>query len=149
MSVFGETKIHWYMFECADYCKDDNYTNIKGLITCPVCKKKLKRTKYNSVISYVNGIKFHSKKEANRYAELLLLVKAGEIRDLKLQVKYSLDVSGVHICNYYADFVYIDCRFETTVVEDVKGMKSGGAYSVFKLKEKLMLAIHKIDIFET
>jgi hypothetical protein len=145
MSVFGETKIHWYVFECEDYCESDSYTDMKGLVNCLLCKKKLKRPKYNSVINYIDGIKFHSLKEGRRYSDLLLLVKAGEIRDLKLQVKYSLDVNGIHITNYYADFVYIDCRFETTVVEDAKGKR----IQPYPIKAKLMLACHGIEILET
>ena len=102
-------------------------------------------SKYNSVITEVDGIKFHSRKEANRYAELQLLVKAASIRDLRLQVKYSLDVNGVHICNYIADFVYHDYRYEKTIVEDSKGVRTVD----YKLKAKLMKACHNIDILET
>ena len=102
-------------------------------------------SKYNSVITEVDGIKFHSRKEANRYAELQLLVKAASIRDLQLQVKYSLDVNGVHICNYIADFVYHDYRYEKTIVEDSKGKR----IQPYPIKAKLMKACHNIDIFET
>jgi hypothetical protein len=93
----------------------------------------------------VDNIRFHSIKEARRYSELLLAVQAGEIRDLQLQVKYSLDVNGVHICNYYADFVYHDYRTETTVVEDSKGKR----IQPYPIKAKLMKACHGIDILET
>jgi hypothetical protein len=96
-------------------------------------------------VNYIEGKRFASLKEGRRYSELLLLVKAGEIRDLQLQVKYSLDVNGVHITNYYADFVYIDCRFETTVVEDAKGKR----IQPYPIKAKLMLACHGIEILET
>ena len=102
-------------------------------------------SKYNSKITYVGDIKFHSKKEANRYLELELMVKADEIKDLRLQVKYSLDVNDVHICNYFADFVYFDYRFSKVIVEDSKGMRT----KEYKLKAKLMKACHGIEIFET
>ena len=102
-------------------------------------------SKYHSIITEVDGIKFHSRKEAARYQELQLMERAGEITDLKLQVKYSLDVNGVHICNYYADFVYWDYRFCKLIVEDTKGVKTG----VYSLKKKLMKACHDIDILET
>ena len=102
-------------------------------------------TKYNAVRTEVDGIVFHSKKEANRYSDLQLLVREGEIRDLKLQVKYSLEVNGVHICNYIADFTYVDCRFERLVVEDTKGKR----IQPYPIKKKLMKACHDIDILET
>jgi len=102
-------------------------------------------SKYNSKITYVGDIKFHSKKEAIRYQELLLMIVADEIKDLRLQVKYSLDVNGVHICNYISDFVYYDFKFNKEIVEDSKGMRT----KEYKLKAKLMKACHGIEIFET
>ena len=102
-------------------------------------------SKYNSRITYVDGIKFHSVKEAHRYSELLLAVTAGEIKDLQLQVPYKITVNGMLICDYFADFVYYDYRFSKVIVEDTKGMRT----TVYKLKKKLMKACHDIDIFET
>ena len=102
-------------------------------------------SKYNAVATEVEGIKFHSKREATRYQELKLMERAGEIKDLQLQVKYSLDVNGVHIANYFSDFNYWDYRFCQVIVEDTKGVKTG----VYSLKKKLMKACHDIDIFET
>jgi len=102
-------------------------------------------SKYRSDITVVDGIKFRSKREAHRYTELILLVKAGEIKDLQLQVKYSLDVNDVHICNYLADFVYWDIRLCETIVEDSKGRR----IQPYQIKAKLMKACHNIDIVET
>ena len=102
-------------------------------------------SKYNAIETEVDGIRFHSKKEAIRYQELKLMERAGEIKDLQLQVKYSLDVNGVHICNYIADFVYFDYRFSKVIVEDTKGKR----IQPYPIKKKLMKACHNIDIFET
>jgi hypothetical protein len=84
-------------------------------------------------------------KEMRRYNELQLLVKAGEIGDLKLQVKYPLVVNGVKICDYIADFTYTDYRTMKTIVEDVKGKR----IQPYPIKCKLMLACHGITILET
>ena len=46
--------------------------------------------KYGNVKVVVNGRKFDSKHEAKRYSELLLLQRAGKIRDLKCQVVFEL-----------------------------------------------------------
>jgi hypothetical protein len=86
---------------------------------------------------------FDSKKEAARYLDLELYQKAGAITELELQPKFSIDINGVHICNYFADFSYLDGYGQRTV-EDVKGMKT----PVYKLKKKMVKAVHGIDIIE-
>lgn len=104
------------------------------------------RSKYRNKITELDGIKFHSAKEAKRYSELKLLEKAGEISNLKLQVVYQLippmRINDKHyraIC-YYADFVYNEKGI--TVCEDVKGMQT----DIFKIKLRLMKQVHGIDI---
>ena len=86
---------------------------------------------------------FDSKKEAKRYAELLILQRAGEISNLELQPRYNMILNGVKICSYSADFRYQDGL--ELVVEDVKGYKT----PVYNLKKKMMKAFHSIEIFET
>ena len=49
-----------------------------------------KWNKYKAKKVEINGEVFDSKKEANRYQELLLLQRAGKIRDLQRQVKFEL-----------------------------------------------------------
>lgn len=104
-------------------------------------------SKYRARPKTVGGISFHSTKEANRYQELKLLEKAGQIAGLELQPSYALVVNGSKVCTYIADFRYQERG--QTVVEDVKGYKRGLAYRVFKLKAALMLACHGIEILET
>lgn len=91
----------------------------------------------------LDGNTFASKGEMERYAELLLLQKAGEISGLKDQVTYSIDVNGVHVCKYIADFVYTEAG--RLVVEDWKGFKT----PAYHLKKRLMLAVHGIEIMES
>lgn len=108
-------------------------------------------SKYNSKKTVVDGQKFDSKKEANRYQELLLLEKAGVIKNLSRQVKFVLipsqrDESGKVIereCSYKADFVYYEEDGET-VVEDVKGFRT----KEYIIKRKLMLYQYGIRIRE-
>ncbi len=103
--------------------------------------------KYGAVKTEVDGFVFDSKAEARRYGELKLLEAAGEIRELQLQVPFHLDVNGVHVCDYVADFVYQttdDGRRTTRVVEDAKGRRT----PVYQLKKKLMRAVHGIEIRE-
>lgn len=89
----------------------------------------------------MDGIRFHSKAEARRYSELRLLERAGEITGLKLQERFDMIIEGVLICRYHADFSYSD-RSGQRIVEDVKGVLT----AEFRLKSKLMKALHKIEI---
>lgn len=107
-------------------------------------------SKYNSKKTVVDGQTFDSKKEANRYQELVLLEKAGVIKNLSRQVKFVLipsqrDETGKVIereCSYKADFVYTEGG--ETVVEDVKGYRT----KEYIIKRKLMLHVHGIRIRE-
>lgn len=100
--------------------------------------------KYGAVRTEVDGISFASKAEAKRYGELKLLQKAGKIKQLTLQPKYPLVVNGVKVCDYIADFEYLVLGKSWPVVEDVKGMRT----TIYRLKKKLMQAIHGIEIRE-
>ena len=67
-----------------------------------------RKAKYNAVRTKIDGHTFASQKEARRYQELKLLERVGSIRNLTLQPKYRLVVNGMHVCNYIADFLYLD-----------------------------------------
>lgn len=104
----------------------------------------MKAPKYQNRKTVVDGIKFDSAKEARRYGELKLLERAGQITGLEIQPSFRLLVNNCLICTYRADFTYQDAT-KARIVEDVKGMKT----PVYRLKKKLMLAIHGVEIFET
>ena len=110
--------------------------------------------KYNAKKTVYKGQKFDSKKEADRYAVLKLLERAGEISDLKRQVRYIVvpaqyenDRLLYRSSTYVADFVYR--RAGELVVEDVKGYRKGSAYTTFKIKQKLMYQLYKIKVIES
>lgn len=107
-------------------------------------------TKYHSRKTTLDGMEFDSCKEANRYAELKLLQRAGEITDLRTQVKYTLipaqkKPSGgtERACTYTADFVYRD-KSGREIVEDVKGMRT----QQYIIRRKLMLYLNGIEVKE-
>ncbi len=83
-----------------------------------------------------------SKREANREAQLTLMLREGLISDLRMQVPYPLVVEGVKIGVFIADFVYEENGI--IVVEDAKGRRT----KVYNIKKKLMLALYKITIRE-
>lgn len=107
---------------------------------------RLRKHKYNAKKTVIDGITFASKKEATRYAQLCLLMKAKEIIDLKLQPAFPMEINGVKVCTYKADFQYMerDAKgYWQIVVEDVKGMRT----PVYKLKAKLFKALYPQMIF--
>lgn len=120
----------------------------------------IRANKYYAEKVTIDGETFDSRKEARRWQELQLLLRAGKIYDLRRQVKFELipaqfesypryGKKGQRIkdgqtcveqaCNYYADFVYLEDGH--VVVEDVKGYRDtrSAAYAKFVIKRKLML----------
>jgi hypothetical protein len=86
-------------------------------------------SKYRAETVIVDGIRFDSKHEARRWAQLQLLVRAGVIRDLKRQVAIMLEGrdgpvltrTGKHM-RLTLDFSYIEVATGLQVFEDPKGM---------------------------
>lgn len=103
-----------------------------------------KGSKFGNVWTEVDGVKFQSKKEANYYGKLKLRKRAGDIKDFKRQVSFSLVVNGCLICKYRADFIIYHNDGSREVI-DVKSDQTETIYS-FTLIKKLMYAIHKIKI---
>lgn len=101
--------------------------------------------KYGNQKTEVEGVLFDSKKEAERYKELLLLERAGEIHELERQVRFELRVNKHPVCSYTADFTYRKRGFKALTVEDSKGVRTRD----YIIKKKLMKAIHNIDVLET
>ena len=95
-----------------------------------------KGSKYGNIKTEYNGVLYDSKAEARRAIELDVLLKAGDIENLRRQVPYPLMVNDKKIGTYKADFVYFDKRKQKEVVEDVKGMVT----AVFKIKQKILEA---------
>lgn len=105
--------------------------------------------KYSAQKTVVDGITFDSRAEARRYQTLKLLERAGQIKDLKLQVRFDLigrqKMGGRTLppVFYKADFTYLT-RDDRYVVEDVKGAIT----PVYRLKRRLMLDRYGIEIAE-
>lgn len=130
---------------------------MKKEIKYPISKKlsypittaeKKKKSKYGNKKVVIDGIKFDSQKEGNRYKELKLLESKGIIKDLKLQVKYELQSSykmndkTIRAISYICDFEYkLDNKL---IVEDVKGYRT----SIYKMKKKMFEYKYGIEIKE-
>lgn len=85
--------------------------------------------KFGAIATTVDGIRFPSMKEARRYGELVLMERAGEIRNLRRQVAIPLEGKAAPLktrtgrqMRLTVDFVYEDRRLGwATVYEDSKG----------------------------
>ncbi len=101
--------------------------------------------KYKNVKTILDGISFDSRKESARYADLKLMHRAGAITDLTLQPKFDIVINGQKVCSYIADFSYVENG--VTVVEDVKSEMTR-KLPTYRLKKKLMKAVHSIEVRE-
>ena len=93
------------------------------------------RSKYGNRKVELDGEKFDSIAERDRWVSLRLMERAGEVQSLRRQVRFHLfGADGSHVCDYIADFVYH--RDGAQVIEDVKGVVT----DAFRIKAKLMAA---------
>jgi len=107
----------------------------------------MKPRKYLNTPTVVDGFKFDSKGEAERYRALRLLERAGEITDLELRPRFPLVIGAmpVKIGNrqavYWGDFRY-RTAFGESVTEDFKGMDT----PISKLKRALVKVMYGVDV---
>lgn len=106
--------------------------------------------KYGNQPTEVDGIRFDSRKEAQRYVQLRDLERMGAIRDLTLQPEFVLlesfeDAEGERhpAIRYRADFRYVG-QDGVEVIEDVKSVATA-KNAVFRLKWKWLLYLHRND----
>ena len=98
---------------------------------------------------------FDSKAEYSRWGVLKLLAQAGEIYNLRRQVRIPLEVAGKRLGVYVADFVYdtfpvlqdehSPILSSYAVVEDTKGVRT----ALFKWKARHFEAQYGFPIRET
>lgn len=95
-----------------------------------------KRHKYGAKKTTVDDIIFDSQSEAKRYGELRLLQRAGAIKELVLQPRYTININDIKVCAVVLDFEYFDIEKGIYVHEDVKGYDT----DMSKLKRKMFEA---------
>lgn len=95
--------------------------------------------KYRNTKTTFNDIKFDSKAEADYYRYLKNQEKKGEVSEIKLQPKFTLQKNFkfngkiIRSITYTSDFKFKDKNGFTHIV-DVKGFKT----NEFKIKEKML-----------
>lgn len=114
-------------------------------------KAKPNKNKFHAVRCEFDGITFDSLKEMRFYASLkqqmMLSVEEFRVIDIQRQVRYDIAVAGKKIAYYKLDFL-VTYGNGTKRYFDVKGVKKGCAYQLFKLKKKIVEAIYNINIEE-
>ena len=105
--------------------------------------------KFHAKKTIYNGQLFDSKKEANYCRQLDLLKNAtgnDKVLRYERQVRFDIICNNKKIGFYKLDFkVFYKNRVEYI---DVKGLKKGSAYQLFRLKKKLVEALYNIEILE-
>lgn len=109
-------------------------------------QEKARGSKFGAIpTTTADGQRFDSKLEATFYNRHRLLLQQGELLKLERSVRFELIVNGVFITSYKADFILtwkdgrvevVDCKSQPTQTE------------AYKLRKKLMRAIHNIEIKE-
>jgi hypothetical protein len=121
--------------------------------------------KYRATRTVVDGIAFPSKREAKRWSELLLLVRAKAICDLERQPVFPIFAVGLlpvptddtvpslfgtftlrKVGRYTGDFAYTDTRTGERVIEDVKTKAT--ATTAYRLRKKIVEAMYGIRVVE-
>lgn len=95
-----------------------------------------KKNKYGAKKQSYNGNKYDSTFEAKVAEELDWRLKAGELIEVRRQVKCTLNVRTVFITNYYVDFRTVDKHGQVNYIE-VKGFET----AEWKLKKRLFIAL--------
>ena len=121
-----------------DYCKRTGQQNPLGNQPASVIHPK--RSKYGNKPTTVDGRTFDSKREADRYRELMTLLRAGEILGVFCQHPFRLPGGVV----YRADFVVLN-RDGTFTVEDAKGVRTKEyAIKARQMKACLGIAVREV-----
>lgn len=115
-----------------------------------VGKKFWRGNKYGARSVVIDGIRFPSKREGDRWLALKLRFVLGEIYSLDRQVSYqlapSVKIDGEKrarpALRFTADFRYVDAKTLKTIVEDAKGY----ADTAFRMRQHLMKSVHGIDV---
>lgn len=112
-------------------------------------KRKYRNTPTERLLPNGECIKFGSKKEAAYYDNLMVLEKAGTVRNIKLQYQYLLKPAYTdaytgerfRAISYLADFVFErleDGKWREVVIDTKGGGRKGTETKTFILKRKLL-----------
>lgn len=107
--------------------KSISIAEYKAIINKQQQVRDKKKKKYGNIQTNMDDLTFDSEKEKNRYYELKIMQRRGEISDLKLQVEFTIVKKREGVVSsknkdrkYIADFTYTISKTGQFIVEDVK-----------------------------
>jgi hypothetical protein len=109
----------------------------------PVRMAQKRRSKYRAIPTVIDGARFDSRLEARYYATLQLEQRIGAVLEIRRQPNYLLEVNGVWVGRYVADYEVVRADGEIQVV-DCKGFRT----QTYKLKRRLFEALYPFRIVE-
>ena len=126
-----------------------DFTKKVGLPQEKEPKRKYRNTPTERLLPNGECIKFGSKKEAAYYDQLMILEKAGTVRNIKLQYQYLLKPAYTdaytgerfRAISYLADFVFErleDGKWREVVIDTKGGGRKGTETKTFIMKRKLL-----------
>jgi hypothetical protein len=117
-----------------------------GLTDLAELRTRAGGNKYGAEPQVVDGVRFASKAEARRFAELVILERTGAITDLRLQPAFELQPAFVDnkgrrqsAIRYHGDFLYVERDSGKVIVEEIKGFMDTAA----ALRIRLFLYKHR------
>jgi hypothetical protein len=124
--------VRWTVKDIKEYCQRTGRPLPEGL------PEEEPRRKYGNKKVCLDGYEFDSQKEANRYCELKLLLRAGEITDLKVHPVYVV-WEGTRPGKGQRKTIRMELDFEykengREVVEDVKSKPTKTRAFMLKMK---------------
>ncbi len=132
--------LRWTEEQLADYQKRHRNMPEKcqpGPVHDFFMQTETKSSKFHSVLTECDGIKFHSKKEARVYRELQARVHMGELKFILRQIPFDLPGHATH----RIDFMLVKPDFTVEFLE-VKGRD----LPMGKLKRKMVEELYGIQI---
>lgn len=121
-----------------------NKYGAKSVWRCMDCGGAFVREKVCGSCQSTNTRRFDSKAEAAHYDELRIAERTGLIRKLECQPGFAIEINGVKVGDYIADFEYIEGKDQLRVV-DVKGGDATDT-PLSKFKRKCVKAIHGVTV---
>lgn len=107
-------------------------------------KAQSTRVKFGNQKVKIDGMTFDSKKEAKYYGLYKIMQAQRLLTRFEVHKTFPLEVNGVLVCKYVADFVLYYPNGSVSVV-DIKGDGTVGL-AVFRIKKNLMMAVHGLKI---
>jgi hypothetical protein len=124
-SITIDTELNLYQCQLTGRTLSGNCQCQTGQYVAGTAEKPKKKQKYNNKHTWVDGLCFDSKLEANRYGQLKMLQRAGTIKGFCRQPEFVLveGNEGQRAITYKADFIVFNLD-GTATIEDTKGYES-------------------------